>query len=172
MPNWRIRSDFMKNKKENTSVRFNLFDVIIIILVLAAAFAGFRYFNVKTKSSGNVPEVSYVVELQKKDAEYYDKINKGDDIIDAIKGGYYGKVTDVKREVCTVITESAEKGEFVKTEVPGKYNYYITITGTPTTYSDRKILFASQEVRVGSEIFIKNKNYAGSGYIVDIKINE
>ena len=67
---------------------------------------------------------------------------------------------------------SFKNGKFVKSEIPGKYNYYITITGTPTTYTDSKIMFASQEIRVGEEIFIRNKNYSGEGYVVDIDIND
>lgn len=155
-----------------SKIKFNLFDVFIIIAVALVCFAGFKFLSDKSASTDNVPEVSYVVELKRKGESYQEQVKIGDDIKDAIKGGYYGKVTDVRWEPCTEIVESKESGEFVKSEVPDRYNYYITITGTPTTYSDSKIMFASQEVKVGEEIFIRNKNYSGEGYVVDIDIGK
>lgn len=156
----------------NSKVKFNFFDVIIIIAVAAVCFVGYKYLSNKSASSSNVPEVSYVVELRRKGESYQDQIKLGDDVKDAIKGGYYGKVTDFKWEKCTEITQSSETGKFVKADVENRYNYYITITGTPTTFTDSKIMFASQEVKVGNQIYIRSKNYAGEGYVVDINIGK
>lgn len=155
-----------------TKAKFNLFDVFIILAVVVVCYLGFKFLSDKSATTGNVPEVSYVVEIKRQDETYQNQVKKGDDIKDAIKGGYYGKVTDFRYEPCTEIIEAKDTGKFVKSEIPGKYNYYITITGTPTTYTDSKIMFASQEIRVGEEIFIRNKNYSGEGYVVDIDIND
>ena len=155
-----------------SKIKFNLFDVFIIIAVIASCYVGFSYLSDKSESTGNVPEVSYVVELSRKDAEYQNQVKIGDDIKDAIKGGYYGKVTDFRWEPCTEVVESKETGEFVESQVPDRYNYYITITGIPTTYTDSKIMFASQEVKVGESIYIRNNNYSGEGYVVDIDVAE
>ncbi len=158
----------MNKKNNNAKPKFNFLDVIIIVLVLGAAAVGYKYFLKTSEKSSNVSEISYVVELRRKGESYREQIKPGDDISDAIKGGYYGKVTDVKWEKCVEINQNAESGEYVKAEVEDRYNYYITITGIPTTYTDSKIMFASQEVRVGNEIYIRSKNYSGEGYVVDI----
>ncbi len=149
-------------------VKFNFFDVLIILVAVFACFAAYKYFGNQSAGGAKVPEVSYVVELQRKDASYDSQVKVGDDVYDAIKGGYYGKVTDFKKEQCTEITTNAEEGTFVKTEVEGKYSYYITIKGTPTTYTDSDIMFASQDVKVGNKIYIRSKNYSGEGTVVDI----
>ena len=152
--------------------KFNLFDILIILAVIAACFLGYKFLSDKSATSGNVPEVSYVVEIKRQDESYQNLVKKGDVIKDAIKGGHLGTVTDFSWEPCTEIIEARETGEYVKSEIPGKFNYYITITGTPTTYSDSKILFASQKVRVGEQLYLRSKNYSGYGFVVDIKIEE
>ena len=155
-----------------SKIKFNLFDVFIILAVVVVCYLGFKFLSDKSATTSNVPDVSYVVEIKRQDESYQNQVKIGDEIKDAIKGGYYGKVTDFRYEPCTDTFEVSSNGEFLKKELPGKYNYYITITGTPTTYTDSKILFASQEVRVGEKIYIKNKNYVGEGYVVDIDINK
>lgn len=161
----------MSNKTKNTRSRFNFLDILIVLFVLAVAVVGYKYFLNTSEKSSNVKEISYVVELKRKSADYQEQIKPGDDILDAIKGGYYGKVTDVTWEKCTEINTNVETGEFVKADVKDRYNYYITITGIPTTYTDSKIMFASQDVRVGNEIYIRSKNYSGAGYVVDMDID-
>ena len=150
--------------------KFNFFDVIIILAVAAVCFCGYKYFNKKSTDGAKAPDVSYVVELKRKDASYDSQVKVGDDVYDAIKGGYYGKVVDFRKEKCTEIVTNGNDGTFVKAEVNGRYNYYITIEGTPTTYSDSGIMFASQDVKVGNKIYIRSKNYSGEGTVVDIDI--
>lgn len=152
--------------------KFNLFDVLIILVVIAACILGYKFLSDKSATGGNVPEVSYVVEIKRQDESYQSLVKKGDEIKDAIKGGHLGTVTDFSRKPCSEIIEARDSGDYVKSEIPGKYDYYITITGTPTTYSDSKILFASQKVRVGEQIYIRSKNYSGYGFVVDMKIKE
>lgn len=158
----------MNKKNSGSKTKFNFFDVLIILFVVCAALFCYKYFLNTSEKSGNTNEISYVVELKRKGDSYQDQIKVGDEISDAIKGGYYGKVTDVKWEKCTEINPNAETGEYVEAEVENRYNYYITITGIPTTYTDSKIMFASQDVRVGNEIYIRSKNYSGEGYVVDM----
>lgn len=150
--------------------KFNFFDVLIILAVAAVCFGGYKYFNKKSSAGAKAPEVSYVVELKRKDASYADQVRNGDDVYDAIKGGYYGKVTDFKKEKCTEIVTNAKLGTFDEAEVENRYNYYITVTGTPTTYSDSDIMFASQDIKVGNKIYIRSKNYSGEGTVVDIDV--
>ena len=157
---------------EKTKAKFNLFDVVIIIAVLAIAFGAYRYLIKKTSSQGSAPAVTFTVELQKQGDDYADEMEIGDDISDAVKGGYFGKITDIKREKCYIVNESSITGEYVKTEMKGKYNYYITIEGIPSYCTDASTMFGSCEVGVGREIYIKNRNYVGAGYVVDISFDK
>ena len=150
--------------------KFNLFDVLIILVVILACFLGYKFLSVKSETTGNVPEISYVVEIRRQDDFYMDLVKEGDEIKDAIKGGHLGTVTDFKWQPSTEVVDARDTGEYVKKEIPGKYDYYITLTGIPTTYSDSKILFASQEVRVGEIVYLRSKNYSGYGCVVDMKL--
>ena len=151
--------------------KFNYVDVIIILLVVAAGFAGFKFLNKTSLVASDVPQVSFTVEVKNNPPEYKTLVREGDDIKDAIKGGAFGKVTGVKAAPNKEYMEDKIDGAFVETSHEGREDVYITITGTPTTFG-KNIMFASQEVKVGKQVFIKSKEYVGSGFIVDMEIHE
>jgi len=79
-----------------------------------------------------------------------------------------GKVTDVSWEPATEVVELNETGEFVMADVPGKYDYKITVTGTPKNNLKTFISFGDQPVRVGEHLTFKSTKYTGDGYIIDM----
>lgn len=151
--------------------RFNYVDVIIILLVLAVGFAGVKFLSKTSLVASEVPQVSFTVEVKNNPPEYKGLIHEGDDIKDAIKGGTFGKVTEIKAQPNKEYMEDKIDGAFVETSHEGREDVYITITGTPTTFG-KNIMFASQEIKVGKQVFIKSKEYVGSGFIVDMEIHK
>lgn len=153
--------------------KFGFVDIIIILLVVALLAVGYKIVSDKEgTSSAAISDVEFTVELSKLDKEVADMICVGDDIYDSLKGGYYGKVVDVKVQKATELFENTDSGSFVISEYPDKYNAYVTIHGTPTSITDGNILFASQKVKVGLEMFLKSKNYVGIGYAVGVDVLE
>lgn len=151
--------------------RFNYVDVIIILLVLAVGFAGVKFLSKTSLIASEVPQVSFTVEVKNNPPEYKNLIHEGDDIKDAIKGGAFGKVTELKAQPNKEYMENKIDGAFVESSHAGREDVYITVTGTPTTFG-KNIMFASQEIKVGKQVFIKSKEYVGSGFIVDVEIHK
>ena len=153
--------------------KFGIVDILIILLVVALCFVGYQIIGSKEgTSTANISDVGFTVELKKVDKADVDMISVGDDIYDSIKGGYYGKVVSVTSKTATDILANTKDGSFSISEYPNKYDVYVTIHGTPTSLTDANILFASQRVKVGLEMFIKSKNYVGIGYAVEVNVVE
>lgn len=149
--------------------KFNFVDVLIVLVVLAVVFAGVKVLSGKEgKMTTAVRDVSFTVEVAKSDKSFADAIKIGDDIYDSKKGGYYGKVTGVEVKPATGIGANTAEGKYVISEFEGKYDVYITVSGTPTSVTDGNIMFASQKVKVGEEMFLKSAAYVGYGYAVDV----
>lgn len=157
----------IKEKKR----RFNYVDVILILLVIAAGVVGVKFLSKTSLVASEVPEVSFTVEVKNNPPAYKELIHEGDDIKDAIKGGTFGKVTGIEVVPNKEYMEDKINGAFVETSHEGREDVYITITGTPTTFG-KNIMFASQEIKVGKQVFIKSKEYVGSGFIVDMQVHE
>ena len=157
--------------KSNKKFKFGIIDIIIVVLVIAALFVGYKFLNGGAENSGNKKVISYTVELKNQPEDYKNLIKIGDDIKDSIKGGYLGKVSEVEFKDATEVIENKNDGTFSLAKYQDRYDVYITIEGTPTSFGDN-IMFASQEIKVGKNIYIKNKNYVGSGYIVKMDIDE
>ncbi len=149
--------------------KFNFVDVLIVLFVLAVAFGGVKLLSGKEgKVTNAVRDVSFTVEVAKSDKTFADAIKIGDDIYDSKKGGYYGKVTNVEAKPAKTMGANTAEGKYVISEFEGKYDVYITVSGTPTTVTDGNIMFAGQKVKVGNEMFLKSAAYVGYGYAVDV----
>lgn len=148
--------------------KINFIDILIILVVVLVVSFVVKYFSTNSEKAYNVPTVSYVIELKSLQQEYVDVFKEGDEIKDGVKGGYLGKVTKVEIKDNVETREDTLEGNFIQTSFENKKDVYLTIEGTPTTYTDTEILFATQEIKIGKIMHIKAKDYVGHGYIVGI----
>lgn len=151
--------------------KFGIVDIIIILLVVAMCAAG--YFVVSEKkgtSTANISDIEFTVEMKMITKKAAQSFKIGDDVYDVLKGGYYGKVVDVKSNIAKEITTDSAHGKYTVEEYPGKYDAYVTVKGTPTSMTAEDIMFASQKIKVGIMAYLKNDNAVGKGYIVDVKV--
>lgn len=158
-----------KIKNEPNRAKFNFVDVIIIAVICIGALFAYRFVTKTSVTMGDVPQVSFTVEIRQQEPEYKELIQIGDDIKDSVKGGYFGKVTKVEAKPNKEYTENTLSGTYTTDSIEGLEDVYVTITGTPTTFGP-DIMFANQEVKVGQQIFIKSKEYVGYGFVVDMEI--
>ncbi len=155
---------------EKKRFKISIIDIIIVLAFVFVIMLGVKIINKTQISSSNIPDVEFTVEVKKQDESYASEIKPGDDIYDSVKGGYLGKVTKVTKEPASAIAIDAKNGQYVKSYYENKYDVYVTICGTPGTYNEKTIMFASKEIRVGEETFIRSKNYTGKGYIVKVDV--
>ena len=158
---------------EKTKRKFNIADIVIILVVACLAIFGWTMISDKSESStASVSDVSFTVEITKCDKSFGEAISIGDDIYDSIKGGYYGKVENVKVMPETSVLPNTESGTYTLSTYPDSYSVYLTVKGTPTTMTEGNIMFASQKVKVGTVAYLKSAGYVGYGYVTDIQIHE
>ena len=148
--------------------KISLIDILIILVIALCLVFVVKYFSTNSKKAYNVPEVSYVVELKSLDEKNLDVFKVGDKIIDGVKGGYLGNVTNVEIKDNVETREDTENGRFIQSSFENRKDVYLTISGVPTTYTDDEILFATQEIKIGKQLHMKSKNYVGHGYIISV----
>lgn len=150
--------------------KFGFVDIIIVLLVVALCIAGYSIIIDKEgTSTANITDVEFTVELKQLTEEEAALFQNGDDVYDSLKGGYFGKVVDVKKNIAKSVAANTADGTYSIEEYPDRYDVYVTVHGTPTSVTEGNIMFASQKVKVGTRMYIKSKNYVGIGYAVGVK---
>lgn len=155
---------------KNSKFKISIIDILIVLVFALVIVLGVKIINKTQVSSMEIPDIEFTAEIKRQDEDFANSISIGDDIYDSVKGGYLGKVTKVDKKPASDVVEDKINGNYVKSYYDGKYDVYVTICGTPGTYNSKTIMFASKEIRVGDEVFVRNKNYAGQGYIVGLDI--
>ena len=149
--------------------KINIIDLsFILIALLVVGFIYVQYFRGADNGEAAGKRIEYEVELKIKTKEYADVIKIGDEIRDSIKGHYLGKVIEKKVLPAFTINENAEKGEYVKAEVPDRYDVILTLEANGIVTSG-SILAEGVEVKVGQKMYIKGKGYASRGYILGLR---
>lgn len=148
----------------------NVLDLLFLLIIIIGLLIGWKYFSGRA-IDGTKANVYFVVELKSVKKDFADKIQKGDEIKDSIKGYYLGKVSDIdiKPEIST--NWDTISGEFVESESPEDYTVLVEILANGTVKDDEGFIYAETvPVSVGKEMFIKGKGYAKAGYITKVYV--
>ena len=152
--------------------KFNIFDIIILIVVACLCLVGYSVFEGK-RDNENInagQTVEFTVELKKCEKSVIDAISEGDTIYASLKGCYYGTVSGVEYKPATELVMDAQNGKFVNSSYEGLYDAYISISGEAQSVSDQHIMMGNQKIKVGLQSFLKSSKYVGTGYIVDVEV--
>lgn len=152
--------------------KIGILDIFIIIIVIAAVIFAINYFKTSSQTAGKIPTVTYQVEIKSVPNDYVDyyKNSINDTVKDSVKGGYMGKITDVKVINNSETRENTIDDKFVKSEFKDKKDIIITLEGKPTVFDDKDIKFATQAIKIGETVYLKAKNFVGYGYITQITV--
>lgn len=156
---------------EKKKLRFNFVDVIIILLIVAMFFVGYKIINRNFTTTTDAPEVYFTVEVKAMPETYKDMFEEGDVVRDAIKGDTLGEVVSVESKTATDLYMDGENGAFVVSEYDGVEDVYVTIKGTPTSVG-ANVVIAQQEIKVGNMMYFKKPGCVGKGYIVKMEVKE
>lgn len=147
-------------------IKFNWFDGVIILLVVASIFVVYQVFNRQPASSGTT--IQYTFELIENREGFSDLISVGDEIIDNIGNHYMGEVIAVEKTPHTIISYDKEIMVGYERVVGDKETTLITVETeiiddgvdlkTPTGYL----------IRCGLSIAVRGEDFAGRGYVLSI----
>ena len=155
--------------KKTFRPRFNLFDVVIILLALAVVGAALL---LRDRSTGGetarvtVP-IRYTVELTRAPRDMVNQICAGDDIYRSTDSAYMGKIVDVRYTSHFENEYLPEAGRFVRYEVPESYDIYVTVEGQ-AHWDGKDIFVEGVSPKICGEMFIKGKGFARLGFVCGI----
>jgi hypothetical protein len=159
----------MEKKMKKTSLPIGLLDLLILILLAAGVLFAVK-FSVPVVSAANTGDnMTFVVELQKKDEAFAKNINLGEKLYENLKGIYLGEVTEVKTEPYR--TPSPDLNAAVRRDaaVSGLVNVYLTVKGSSVSSGGATVI-NGYEIAVGKEMFVRTRSVASPAYCVKINL--
>jgi len=147
--------------------KINLFDIVVILFLIAAAVVGYKLLNKETVSE--MKTIRYTIELSDNPVGFSENINVGDDITDNIKNYYMGKVVDIKTVPYTDLIPDTENGVIRESVIPDRETNILTLEAQVVESGSDFKVNGYYVVRCGLEVAAKGNGYAGRGYILDIE---
>lgn len=151
--------------------KINIFDIVIIaiVLVIAVLFLYFTTFKGQSAGSNESSVVTYMIELRDISKNVADKIQVGDALSDSVKKNDLGVVQSVRIVPYTTLGQVTETGEYILSEVPDRYTA-ILVVESPAVETDSSITVGSGFViRCGTSVGAVGPGYIGIGTILTIE---
>ena len=160
--------------------KFNLIDFIIVLcIVCAGVLAAFVLGNLKGTSGGGEAEtetLKYSVEFTKKDKIVLDEFlaakERGDSCFVSEKEKAPAVISDVIYTPAKEQTTNLRTGETNWEGIPELYDVTVVLESPGTQNNKDVIAGGSAVLKVGEEISVKGKGYAGYGFITSLDIVE
>lgn len=160
--------------------KFNLIDFIIVLcIVCAGVLAVFVLGNLKGTTGGGEAEtvtLKYSVEFTKKDKTVLDEFlaakERGDSCFVSEKEKAPAVISDVIYTPAKEQTTNLRTGETGWGDIPELYDVTVVLE-SPGTHNNKDVIAGGSAVlKVGEEISVKGKGYAGYGFITSLDIVE
>lgn len=136
--------------------KFNVIDIIIVVVLLGAVCAGFLLGGGSKADDGKTKLIT--LEIPEKREGFSENVVIGDKATDKVEKKEIGIVTAVEVKPCEKNSYDRDNGGIVKTAIPMRENVYVTIETDADT-----------EIEVGKSLSIITKHFAGAGYVVGIE---
>ena len=162
----------MKNASAKKGPRFNLLDLILILILLAALGTLFWLFFadgvLASQKNDDRVQIEYVIESKKIREEYRGLVSVGDTIVDTV--GHYplGEVINVQYAEATYTGLDQSSGEMVTSPYPGHLKVTITVRAEAVK-SDMSYSIGGYRMSVGGEVFYRVPHFTFSGYCTGLE---
>lgn len=159
------------DKKARLFGKVSVIDILIIVVLLAALFFVYTYFVKGTPEvvmNEEKEAIEFVVEVKNIHNDIEVKPTIGQPIYNSNNNTYIGEIADVSILPDEVILTDYESGEFRLIEEEGQKRMLITVSAD-ADLTDRYTLVGSEKIRVGQQLNVKGKGFAGFSYIVEVR---
>lgn len=149
--------------------KLNLVDAVLILLIVAAVAACFLFLRQRgtITTQDNTTPMRFTVELRKVYPETIERLEIGQNVYRSTDGTYLGTLADFSYEPYTETEYSQLLERYVTYEWDGRYYLYLVIEG-PGYETERDVVINGLTQKIGDEIYVKGKGYAGAGYVVGV----
>ena len=158
----------MKEKNERTErkPRINVFDIVIIVLVLVVAGGAYAFTHRETKLETRL--LRYSMELIDCPAGFSQNVQVGDTLTDNIKNYHMGTVISVEARPSMKLGEDRNTGNVVESAIEGKETVILVVEADVTESASDFKVDGNYVVKAGKEVAVKGNGYAGKGYILTV----
>ena len=160
----------MEQNNAKFRLRLNLFDAIVLVVVLAAG-AVVAWFGLQSSGSDASPSsrtVQYTVLFQQMEPGSSALIEPGDQLVDTVKNYSLGTVVSVRVEPAVVQVLNQETQTYVDAVLEDYEDVYVTVESTCTENEDALLLDGGYDFRVGQVAYVRGPGYMGSGPVTEI----
>jgi hypothetical protein len=161
----------MDGQKSKLRLRFNFFDVVIILAALGAGFLLLRLTDAgegTVMNPGKTVTVNYTLELSNLPEGTAPLIKPGDRLIDVVEKRNVGTVVSVEYRPYISTSKNSLTGDYILTEVPQRESAVISVT-LDAVDSGSELNASGFIPRGGMGMSVTGPGYAGSGLITDIE---
>ncbi len=155
--------------------KFNIIDGLIVLLVVAIIAAGIYLLGGNNQTDGTGTENTtaiFQLQLTKADESLYNKflaaMEAEETVWIGVKERFPGKIDMLEKAPASKITTNIQTGTAVVAEDPNLFDITIHIT-TPVLETPSGITAAGTPIRVGEEVAVRGKGFAGYGFVIDLK---
>lgn len=150
----------------------NLFDLLVVVVALAAAAAlvGLRLWQSRPPENAGEPvTVRYTVDLNEMTLTAAQSIQPGHELIEPSLGKPVGVVESVEVHPTRILSRDQNTGEQRYVEMPESYTATIVLTADASEHETNFTTENGLVVRVGAYVRLIGPNYFGVGYIVNME---
>lgn len=156
-------------KKAKKSIRLNLFDILVVCIILIIAVGVYFISHRDTDTEKEMTEVVYTVEISKLPEGTSQYLEIGQEMKDNKHSCPAGTITDIEVRPYVTKATDQENGTIQDQAVSGYETVLITLKAD-CAVSDHNISLDDQNaLRVGVGISYSTGSFSGSGYVVGIE---
>lgn len=155
------------NKEGKIFGKVNIIDVLIILFIVAVVVLGVLKY---TKEKGPVfanqnTDIELDILFREMYGDFEDELNVGEPLFDNTSGQYLGEIVDKQLKPAVKEVERAD-GSIVVSEVPGRWDIYITVA-CKGIYNERRGLTIGGDQRYAGLFFrLNTPTFTSSGVII------
>jgi len=150
----------------------SIIDIAIVAVLIVFAFLA-RRFSAPQSAAARPGDVTirYTVEVQHRNPGFKDNVKIGAKVADSLRGYEIGTITKIYAQPYLEDAPDFGSNTIKRASVDGLETAYIEIEAKAQV-TDYTTLIGSFEVLVGKEIFIKTRDFAAGGYVVQLNRGE
>lgn len=162
----------INNRKKK---KVNAFDILLIVIALALAFAAFWILDPFYLFSGDQKQpasITYVVVFRGVDDDVIEGISQGSTVTNASTGDVLGKATSVRKRDAVVWEYVEGESNMVKKTLEGKSDVYVTIHLDCVYEQGIGYTINGQQIAYGTDLSLRLSGFVGTGECVSLSVSK
>ena len=138
--------------------------ILLLLIALCIAAAVWFLKGRSAKAPQNTAPMAYTVLLADMPLDMADMPRVGGAVYNSNNGSYLGTLAEVRCEPAKDCKYNSSLGAYVEVRNPERYDVYVTVTAEGYE-TDSDVVIGGCVIKVGDELNIKGKGYAGIGFV-------